>query len=173
MEKQVMTPAIKGLVIALALIIISVIITVTKQEGNRSLGLIPIAIFFGGILWACLSFSKQMDGNVTFGNVFSHGFKTSALVAALVSLWIVLSLTIVFPDSLDRMLEVQRLELIKKGMSDSDIDNAMRIGRKAAVPLGTIVSVIIYLIIGAISSLIGASVAKKNPNPVFPDKLGN
>jgi hypothetical protein len=173
MEKTVMSPATKGLLIGLALIIISLAIILTKQETNKSLGFISIAVALGGIIWACQTYSSQMGGNVTFGNIFSHGFKTSALVAALVSLWVALSLGLLFPETLDRAMEAQRLELIKKQMSDEDIENAMNVGRKLALPMGVIFSVIMYLIIGAIGSLIGASIAKKNPNPVFPDQLGN
>ena len=173
MDKQVTTPPVKGLIIALALIIFAVIITVMQQETNRSLSIIPFAIMLGGIVWACLSYAKQMDGNVTFGNVFSHGFKTSALIAAIMGLYVALSLTVLFPEALDRGMEMQRLEMIKKGMSDDQIDKYMTMGRKMAVPMGTIVSVIIYLVVGAISALVGASVAKKNPNPVKQDQFGN
>ena len=71
-------------------------------------------------------------------------------------------------------MEAQREAMQKKGgVSDEDIDKYMTMGRKMAVPIGTIISVILYLVVGAISSLLGASIAKKNPNPVFPDQLGN
>jgi hypothetical protein len=173
MEKKIMSPSTKGLLIGLALILISLAIILTKQESNKSLGFISIAVALGGIIWACQTYSSQMDGNVTFGNIFSHGFKTSALVAALVSLWVALSLGLLFPETLDRAMEAQRLELIKKQMSDEDIENAMNVGKKLALPMGVIFSVIMYLIIGAIGALIGASIAKKNPNPVFPEQLGN
>ena len=83
MEKQVMSSAVKGLMIGLALIVISLVIILTKQENNKSLGFISIAVALGGIIWACLTYGTQMDGNVTFGNIFSHGFKASALVAAM------------------------------------------------------------------------------------------
>jgi len=174
MEKKVISPATKGLFISVALIAFAVVVTVLQQDTNRSLSIIPIAIMLGGIVWACLSYSKQMDGNVTFGNIFSHGFKASALIAGIMGLWVALSLTVIFPEALDRAMEVQREAMIKKGgISDEDIDKYMTIGRKMAVPMGTIVSVILYLAVGAISALLGASIAKKNPNPVFQDKLGN
>ncbi len=174
MEKQITTPAVKGLIIALALIIFQVAITLTHQEGNKSLGIIPIAVLLGGIIWACMTYSSQMDGNVTFGNVFSHGFKSGSLVAALVGLWLALSLTVIFPESLDRMMELQRTEMLKNGMTNDQADQYLNgVGRKMAVPMGTIVVVILYLVISAIGGLLGASLAKKNPNPVMPEKLGN
>jgi hypothetical protein len=172
METKVMTPATKGLMISLVIIVISVAITATKQESNRTLSIIPIAFVLGGVIWADLSYSKQMDGNVTFGNLFSHGFKSGAVVAAIASLWAALSLSILFPDALDRALDAQRLKMIKDGMDEDQIDKALTIGRKLAVPMGTVFTAILYLILGAIGSLVGAAISKKTETPVFPDKLG-
>lgn len=173
MENKGMTSVTKGLLISLVLVVISIVITITKQETNRSLSMIPIAFFLGGIIWSCLTYSKQMEGNVTFGNIFSHGFKTTALVAAIASLWAAISLTLIFPEALDRAMEAQRLQMIKQGIDDDQIEKAMTLGKKLAVPMGTVVTVIIYLFLGAIGSLVGASLSKKNPNPVFPEQLGN
>jgi hypothetical protein len=170
METKVTSPAVKGMIISLALIGFAVVVTIMQQDTNKALGFIPMAMMLGGIVWACLSYSKQMNGNVTFGNVFSHGFKTTALVAAVMGLWVALSLSLIFPESLDRAMDMQREALEQKGgMSDADIDKYMTMGRKMALPMGTIVTVILYLVVGAISALLGASVAKKNPNPVFPE----
>jgi hypothetical protein len=129
------------------------------------LGLIPIAILIGGIIWANISFAKQMDGNVTFGQVFGHGFKAAALVAGMMGLWVAISLSLLFPESLDRAMEMQRAAMLEQGMGENEVDKALVLGKKMAAPMGAIVSVIMYLIVGAIASLIGAAVAKKNPSP--------
>lgn len=174
METEITRPAIKGLIISLALICFSVVIAILKQDTNKSLGIIPLVIMLGGIVWACLSYAKQMNGNVTFGNIFSHGFKASALVAAIMGLWIAIYLLILFPEVLDRTLATQRETMQKQGnISEEDIEKYLTVGRKMAVPMGTIVNVILYMVVGAISSLLGAFLAKKNPNPIFPEQPGN
>jgi hypothetical protein len=174
MEVKTTAPSQKGLIIALPLVLFAVVITVLKMESNQSLGVLPILGMIGGIVWACLSYSKQMNGNVTFGDVFSHGFKASAVVAAIMGLWVAISLGLLFPEALDRAMDLQREAMEKKGgMPDEEIDQAMAIGKKMALPMGTIFSVIICLVIGAIAALIGAAVAKKNPNPQPFDQAGN
>lgn len=165
METKVTTPVMKGLIIALALIAFAAIITIFKLETNKVLGIIPIVILLGGIVWANITYAKQMDGNVTFGQVFGHGFKAAAMAAGIMGLWVALSLTILFPESLDRAMDIQRTAMLDQGMSESEVDKALSIGKKMAAPMGAIVSVIIYLIVGAIGSLIGAALAKKNPTP--------
>ena len=167
-DKKIMSPAVKGLMISLVLILIGVTFSILKQDTNQSLAFIPLAVMLLGIIWACVSYSNQMGNNVTFGNVFSHGFKASALVAGIMGLFVVLSLTVLFPEALDRGMEMQREAMEKKGMSESDIDQYMTMGRKMAVPMGTAISVVLYIVVGAISALIGAAIAKKNPNTNMP-----
>jgi hypothetical protein len=165
MEKKITSPALKGLIISLILLVISIVFLIFKLEGNKMLGLIPIGIFLIGIILSNINYSNQKNANVTFANLFSHGFKASALVAGIMGLWVALSLGLLFPEALERGMEAQSQAMSEKGMSESDIDNAMELGKKVAIPMGTIFSAIIYLAIGAIGSLIGAAIAKKNPNP--------
>lgn len=173
MENNIVTPSSKGLLISLVMVAFAVIITILKQETNQALGIIPIVLLLGGIIWACLSYSKQMNGNVTFGNIFGHGFKATALVAGIMGLWVAISLSFIFPEALDRAMDAQR-EMMEKGgqYTDEQMDQAMTLGRKMAIPMGTIFSVIIYLAIGAIGALVGASLSKKNPNPQPFDNIG-
>jgi len=174
MKPTVTPPAQKGLLIALPLVVFAIVITILKMEGNQALSIIPILLMLAGIVWACISYSNQMQGNVTFGNVFGHGFKASAVIAAIMGLWVAISLGLIFPEALDRAMDLQREAMQKKGdVPDEQIEQAMRIGKKMALPMGTIFSVIIYLIIGALGSLLGAAVAKKNPNPQPFDQIGN
>jgi hypothetical protein len=174
MKPTVTAPAQKGLLIALPLVVFAIVITILKLEANQALGIVPILLMLAGIVWACISYSNQMQGNVTFGNVFGHGFKASAVIAAIMGLWVAISLGLIFPESLDRAMDLQREAMQKKGdVPDEQIEQAMRIGKKMALPMGTIFSVIIYLIIGALGSLLGAAVAKKNPNPQPFDQIGN
>lgn len=165
MENKVTTPVMKGLIISLILIVFAVVVTIFKLEANKALGIVPIVVLLGGIIWANINFAQQMDGNVTFGQAFGHGFKASALVAAIMGLWVAVSLTVLFPESLDRAMEVQRSAMLEQGMNENEVDKAMTIGKKMAAPMGAIASVILYLIVGALGSLIGAAVAKKNPTP--------
>jgi L-cystine uptake protein TcyP (sodium:dicarboxylate symporter family) len=174
MKPTVTSPSQKGLLIALPLVLFAVVTTVLKLEGNKNLGGIPLVVLIAGVIWACRSFSKQMEGNVTFGKIFGHGFKASAIVAAIMGLWIAISFGLLFPEALDRIMEMQRAEIAKSAkMSDEQLDQAMSLGRKFILPTMCISAVILYLFIGAIAALVGAAVAKKNPNPQPFDQIGN
>lgn len=160
---------VKGIVITLLLVIFGLIIYFTNQVENTSLGYLQYIILVGGVIWSCISYSKQMDGNVTFGNVFAHGFKTTAVVAALLAVYTFISVKFLFPDIVDKSMEVARkkMEESQSGMSDEQIQNSLDTVRKFFLPFAIAGILFGFAIIGAISSLIGAAVAKKNPQNPF------
>ena len=171
METKITTPVVKGVIISLLLIIYGLIIYFTGQMQNQSLSYVQYVIFLAGIIWSCISYSKQMNGNVTFGNLFGHGFKTSAVVTVIVLVYTVISLKFLFPDIVDKSLEMSRKKMEETGkLSDSQIDTQLAMVRDHFLLFAIAGILIFFAIVGCISSLIGAAVAKKNPQGPFANK---
>jgi hypothetical protein len=123
------------------------------------------------IIITCISFANQKEGYVTFGKVFMHGFITSIVVAVVLLAYTVISLTILFPDMQEKIFEMQVEQLEKRGMDSDKIEEGMKVAKRLFWPITIAVTIFGTLIWGAISSLIGAAVAKKNKvNPLeeFP-----
>jgi hypothetical protein len=97
MEKKVTSPAIKGIIISLVLIVFSLIIQVLNLSQNKAVGGLQFLLLLAGLIWSCTYYAKQMNANVTFGNVFSHGFKTAAAVTAIMVVYTILSVKLIFP----------------------------------------------------------------------------
>lgn len=133
---------------------------------NQALGFIPIVIFIAGIIWGCINYAKQMEGNVTFGNAFGHGFKITATVVVLMTIYTLLLFLVIRPELQEYSLEKAReaMEKQNNNMSESDIDNAVAMTKKLMMPIMIGSIILMYGIGGCIASLIGAAVAKKNPN---------
>jgi hypothetical protein len=108
-----------------------------------------------------------MNANVTFGNVFSHGFKTAAAVTAIMVVYTILSVKLIFPEVIDLAMREARSNLESKNMSDDQIETALNFSKKFFIPLTAGGILLAFLITGVISSLIGAAVAKKNPEGPF------
>ena len=170
-EQKPISPVMKGVIISLLLIVLSLIAYFTGQDTaswNRWLGNI---ILFGGILWACISYGKQMNNNVTFGNVFAHGFKVSSIVTLFLIFFTVIFF-LVFPDIKEKALDIARAEMEKSGkMSEEEIDQGIAISRKFFYVFTIGVLMFAYMIIGTIASLIGAAITKKDPRPPFENQL--
>jgi hypothetical protein len=168
METKITTPVIKGIIISLILIVYSLVIYFTNQIGNQALSYLQMTIFLIGIIWSCIIYSKQMNANVTFGNLFSHGFKTAVTVIAIIVIYTVLSMTVLFPEMVDKGTQIARQKMEASGkLSDSQIDQQLDFYKDHALLL-TLASVIIFMaIVGLIAALIGAAVAKKKPQGPF------
>jgi len=168
MEQKVVSPVQKGIIITLLLIVFGLIIYFTNQIENKALSYLQYVILCGGIIWSCVYYAKQMKGNVTFGNVFAHGFKTTAVTAVLTAVWTFISVKFLFPDIADKSLDIAKKQMESQGnLSDEQVQQALDMTRKFFVPFIIGGILLMFAIIGAIGSLIGAGVAKKNPQPPF------
>jgi hypothetical protein len=168
METKVTTPQIKGLIISLVLIVYGLIIYFVDGMKHPELSYVQYALFLAGIIWACVSYSNQLNANVTFGNLFAHGFKTTAVITVITLIYTVLAFKVLFPEMVDKSIEMTRQKLEASGkVTDSQIDQQTTM-MKDHFTLFAVVGIIIgSAIIGAVSSLIGAAVAKKKPQDPF------
>lgn len=168
MEKKITSPVVKGLIISLALIVFAIVTYLTNQLENKALGYLQYVILAAGIIWACISYANENDNYVTYGNVFGHGFKTTALIAAVMAIYVLLAFKVLFPELMDKSLEIARTEMEKnKGLSDDDIDKGMEISRRYMTPIVIGSTLFGLMFFGTIFSLIGAAVAKKKPITPF------
>jgi hypothetical protein len=166
MEKKITAPWVKGLIIALILIVFSIVIYVSGQTTNRSLGYIQFIILIGGLVWSCISYSKENDANVTFGNVFGHGFKTTAAATVIFIIYLVLAIKLIFPDMIDLFIENARTEMEKQGKLNAEqIEQGISMTRRFFMVFTIGGTIIMNAIVGALGSLLGAAIAKKNPQP--------
>jgi hypothetical protein len=167
MEKTVTTPVVKGLIISLILIVFSLVLYFAGMMQNKGLSSLQYLILVGGLIYSCILYANQMDNNVSFGNVFAHGFKTSAVVTVIMILYTVLALSVLFPEMKETALEQATADLAKRNMSDDQIEQAMSISRKFFMTFAIGGILVVFMVVGLISSLIGAAVAKKNPQSPF------
>jgi len=172
MENKVTTPQVKGFVISLMLIIYGLIVYFVDGMKHPELSYVQYAIFLAGIIWACISYSKQMNANVTFGNLFAHGFKTTAVVTIIILIYTILAFKVLFPDMVDKSIEVTRQKMEADGKaSDSQIEQTVGMMRDHFTLFAVVGVIIGFAIMGAISSLIGAAIAKKKPQDPFGNQV--
>jgi hypothetical protein len=170
MEKKITSHFVKGLVIGLVMVAISVVFQILDIH-DKWMQWLVLCVFAVAIAWSCISFSKDMDGNVTFGKVFGHGFKTAAIVT-IISIAAFLITYMIMPEIKDKAMQIARTEMEKNPqMTEEMIDKAIGWTSKYFVMFGVLGSMFSYALIGIIASLIGAAIAKKNPNPEMPQTM--
>jgi NADH:ubiquinone oxidoreductase subunit 6 (subunit J) len=168
MEQKISTPVQKGLIISLILIVFGLALYFTNQYMNKGLSYLQYLILIIGIIWSCNVYAKQMNGNVTFGNVFAHGFKTTAFVAALMAVYTFVAVKFLFPEMVDKIMDATREEMQKNDqLNEEQISQSLEMIRKFFLPFAIGGIIFFFALVGAISSLIGAAIAKKNPKDPF------
>lgn len=167
-EQKVMTHVVKGLIVALLLIVLGLVGHFAGIETQAWFRWLPLIILLAAIIWACTYYSTQLNGYVTFGNVFAHGFKMTAVITIILILWTAISVTLIFPEMKEKALDTARQQMEDRGtMSSAEIDRAVDITRRFFMVITIGYILFGTLIVGAIASLIGAAAAKKKPiNPL-------
>jgi hypothetical protein len=164
METKVTSPALKGTLLALVLIAFSLVTYFMGHAGNKSLSYIGMAIFGAAIIFSNIYYAKQNNGNVTFGNTFADGFKTTAAATAISLVYTYLALKFIMPDVVDISIEEARKGMAaNKDLTSEQINQSLGMMEKFFVPFAIGGALFMYLLIGVITSLIGAAIAKKNP----------
>lgn len=164
MEEKIVQPWMKGLIISLFTIVLGIGLYLADLWQDKILSSISWVIVVGGIIWSCIHYAKQMQGDVTFGNVFAHGFKVTATLIVITVVYTLLSMKVLFPEMTDKIIENAATEMEKnKQMNDDQIKQALDMTRKFMLPFAIGGIILGYGFVGAIASAIGAGLAKKTP----------
>ena len=156
---------IYGLITGLVMAVTGLVIYyagVAFTPGMQYIAYIP---FLVGIILNAVSYSKSKDGFVTFGNVFGNCFKAAMVVTLIMVVWSLLSM-VIFPEMKEKAITMAREQMMKKQMTDEQMDTAVNMTRKywnAFLIAGAVFGNLFW---GAIFSLIGGAIAKKKgPQP--------
>ena len=132
---------------------------------------LTLGIYWAAIIGVCISFSKEMNGEVTFGQIFSHGFKTASIVT-LISIASFIITYFIMPEIKEKSLEIAREEMAKDPkMTEEIINQSIQWTEKFFLVFGIVGSLFGFALTGAIGALIGAAVSKKNPPHQMPKSL--
>ncbi|NML38684.1 DUF4199 domain-containing protein [Chitinophaga sp. G-6-1-13] len=150
-----------GLITSAIMVVLSVLFYILNLNQEKWAQWVGVLVMGVGIILASINFSKINDGHVTFGNVFGNGFKASLIISVITIAFSAIMLMI-FPDIRDKALEVSRLELEKKNMSEEQIEQAIGFTKKFFMIFVIVGGLFFSVICGVIASAIGAAVARKS-----------
>src|SRR5690242_21521890 len=97
MQTKPSTPVVKGLIIALILIVVGFVGRLVHVDMESWFRWVSNLLLVIGIIVSCVTYSNQLNHNVTFGNVFADGFKTTAVVTCITIVFTVI-IMMVMPE---------------------------------------------------------------------------
>ena len=83
MENQVTSHIVKGAILGAISIAFSIIVYVFNLYEMSFINYISSGLVLAGLIYGGILYANQNNNNVTFGNVFAHGFKTTAVLSHL------------------------------------------------------------------------------------------
>jgi len=163
----------KGLMLSLILIVVDLIGGFAHLRFDTWFKWLSTIITFVGIIVFCIQFGKQQTDGVTFGKVFGYGFKIALLVSALMAVYSLLSVFVIFPEFLDQLLAKTRTDMEAKGnMSEEQIDVAVNMTKKFMKPIPLMLfAFLATLFFSTIAALLGAAFTKKTEPVIFKDNV--
>ncbi len=168
METKVTTHITKGVIIALILIVLDLIghLTGILFEDWFRYSILVLAV--GLFIWPPVQYGKELNNNVTFGNLFAHGFKTAAVFTCITFVYTLLVIYVLFPDFVDQLIQKQFEKAAASGKTmPTPSAEGMQMARKITNIIMLAGAVIGNLLVGAIGALIGAAITKKKPQDPF------
>lgn len=166
--KKPISHIVAGLLIALAVIVFSTVVTFASgANADPGGGWIAYLVVIAGLVYFIQRYGKAIGYQASFGDYFSYGFKATTMVVLLFVIFLIV-LAFAMPEIKQNVLDATRLELERqKNLTDNDVENMMEMTNKYfwMVFIGT--SVFIFVLTGAVGSLIGAAATKKLPKNPF------
>lgn len=167
MEKKPLSHIVAGVIIGAVMIIYSLFLQLADQANNKPLGFLSYLIIIAMLIVFILQYGKANNDDKTFGQLFSYGFKASA-VSAILSIAFMAIFFIVFPEYQEKIWDNARTEMAKNPqLNEAQIEQGLEIAKKFFWIFLIGGGIFMTMIIGAVGSLIGAGIAKKNPQTPF------
>ena len=163
MQQPLTSNVTKGITISLFIIFLSVFFYFLGAGMQGWPQYLIYAVYAAGIMWSCVTYGKQLNGNLTFGNAFAHGFKVAAVVTVLM-IGFTLAISAFSPEMKEKTLEAVRSEMAKNpGVTPDMIEKTTAIYTRWFTPILIGSALLGYLFLGLLASLAGAAVTKKKP----------
>ncbi len=171
MEQNKISPtnhAIKwGLILGIILIVYSLLLYFLDLTTNRALGWVSFLISIIIVVLGIKSFRDDINnGVISFSKAFGVGILICLFAGIVSSIFTYIQLSLISPELVDKMIELTEEKLLERGISEDMIETQMAISKKFMTPsMMAIMSLIWFVVFGAIVSLIVAAILKKEGDP--------
>ncbi len=172
MEPKPISHITAGIILSVISIVLFFVYYYTGLTFEKSFwSWLPIIITVGLIIFFVLQFGKSRHDHVTFGNLFSYGFKTTAIFAIIMTIFMIV-MVYLFPEYKEKMIEQITAQMEKQNnLPEEQKETAIKIMSKffnVSVIGGAL---FMNLFFGAGASLLGAAFAKKRPVSPFENQV--
>jgi hypothetical protein len=154
-----------GLMTGAALVVFSLILYISGQLMNKTLGYLSFVLLIGGMVYGTLEYRKKYaNGFLSYGKAFTSCFLIGLFAGLVAAVYTFVFAQFIFPGYGNMILEKAREGMLTSGreMSEEQIDTALEYTRKFTTPvMMAIWGTVTYALFSAIFALIIAIFLKK------------
>lgn len=156
---------IYGLYLGIAITLYSVILYVTGQSQNKSLGYITILFYAVGIVMSQIYYRNlELNGTISYGQAVGIGVAVMLFAGIVTALYNIIIFKI-DPSLIEQIKVLQEEAYLKNGMSEEMIEKTMEMSAKMMTPGVLAISGLFgSVFMGTIVSLVSSIFVKTQPN---------
>ncbi len=159
MENKQKTHIKKGLIIAAALIVLDIVLQLIHQQPEQWVFYVNSLLLLAGVIISIQIEGTENPDKKDFSSLFGYGFQVAVVTVCILFIYTILSVYLVFPDSVlaiynERIKQAQKTPQFDLAQATSQKEMALKV-----IKISLISSVVmINLAVGIASSLIGTIV---------------
>ena len=172
-EKKSITKAAMnyGAILGLGLVIISIVFYFFGKSESQGLQYLGYLVIITSIVIGIKNYrDNELEGLISYGKALHIGTLISLFGSIIIAFYLYVLLTFIDNSLMDKMLETSRQAMEDRGMTDEQLEIAIKYQKMVMTPMMfAIATIISYTIVGFLFSLIIAGfLKKKNPQENFP-----
>lgn len=158
-----------GLILGLVLVLFSLLLWFFNQALNQKLASISYVFLIAGLYLGIKDFrDKSRGGFLSYGGALGAGVVISIYVAVITAIFTILLYQVIDPGLIEKVKAVAEDRLVNRGMSDEQIEMAMKVSGKFMNPVFMAINALIgSVFIGTIISLFLAIFLKREGETPF------
>jgi hypothetical protein len=152
---------IYGIPLGLLMVAITLIAFLFDVDKEKWLGIVIFIIIELAIIYCIYDVRKSNNQLISFGGAFKSAFYMCLIAIFISSVYFFIHVNFIDIHYTEAMIEIQRNEMIKNGMSETSITKAMSLSSNFNTPIAmTAISFLVNLIVATILSAITAVIMK-------------
>jgi hypothetical protein len=149
-----------GLITGLAMTVYSMVLNLAGLPQSSPLHYLTFLLLVGGLVYGMREFKGLNGGYMTYGQGLGVGTLTAGVAGLLSSLVSTFYVKFVDPSVLQRTMDEQRIKMEEGGMSDAQIEQAMKMA-ESMTGLSFLFATIAVVFFGFLLSLVIAAILKR------------
>jgi len=150
-----------GLITGLVMTVYSLILNMAGLPQSSPLHYLTLLMLIGGLVYGMREFKSQNGGFMSYGQGLGVGTLTAGVAGLLSSLVSTFYVKFVDPTVLQRTMDEQRIKMEERGMSDAQIEQAVKLAESMS-SFSFLIATLSIILMGFVFSLVIAAIVKRD-----------